>query len=363
VRSQHRPYRDAQNDYWKARAHRARRVLAFRRLVRIAAILVAVVVVIGGAGYAVHRADPGLPVPVFASRHDYHDPAQLADAIAEQENVPNVSCSLFLSPQWYMCVGFTGDDGTTAGWNVMVSTDGRSYRLASRSSTSAGPNGSASAQAAPSTSTKTSSAAAGASTQAGQAAPSLIGTLTVTEPHGGIQAGSPQSLSFGPGNALAVFNGYSVDLWNIAAKNRVATFTDPDQNADDMSDSLAFGPDDTLALGTGDGHVYLWNAATESRIATFTDPDNSGPDVAAVAFGPAGALAFFDGSRVYLWNTATKNLLATFTDPDQSGGAVPGGSLAFGPAGALALGSGNGDVYLWKARCSGPCDQVQSSSA
>lgn len=211
MRSQHRLYRDAQNDYWEARARRARRILAFRRFIRVAAAVVIAVMIIAVAGYAAHRADPRLAIPGFAAsgdgnspavgftdsmavaaiaaavllaaafasarrgyprlvtvvlavvaltcasrviiplaestvnraidmvapQHDYNDPAQLADAVAKQENMPNVSCSAVMPPL-YMCVGFTNDDSTTAGWDVIVSNDGHSFHLAAQTSTQNG---------------------------------------------------------------------------------------------------------------------------------------------------------------------------------------------------------------------------------
>jgi hypothetical protein len=67
VKSQHRLYREAQNDYWEARSRRARRILAFRRLARVVAAVVTAAVVIAGAAYGVHRADPRLDIPGFSA--------------------------------------------------------------------------------------------------------------------------------------------------------------------------------------------------------------------------------------------------------------------------------------------------------
>lgn len=67
TRSQHRLYREAQDDYWEARSRHARRLLAFRRVIRVAGAVVVAAAVIVSAGYAVHRVDPRLAVPVFSA--------------------------------------------------------------------------------------------------------------------------------------------------------------------------------------------------------------------------------------------------------------------------------------------------------
>jgi hypothetical protein len=49
TKQQHRLYRDAQNDYWEARARRARRILAARKAARTTLLILIVVVVLGVA--------------------------------------------------------------------------------------------------------------------------------------------------------------------------------------------------------------------------------------------------------------------------------------------------------------------------
>jgi hypothetical protein len=63
----HRLYRDAQNDYWEARAHRARRTLAFRRFLRVVLTLVIIAAVVVVASYIAHRADPHLRIPGYST--------------------------------------------------------------------------------------------------------------------------------------------------------------------------------------------------------------------------------------------------------------------------------------------------------
>ncbi|GAB3654831.1 hypothetical protein GCM10027589_13730 [Actinocorallia lasiicapitis] len=64
--------------------------------------------------------------------------------------------------------------------------------------------------------------------------------------------------------------------------------------------SLAVGPDGVLAVGTGDKSVQLWNPATRQRIATLKGPQSA---VFALAFSPDGrwlAAGGYDES-VFLW--------------------------------------------------------------
>ena len=63
----HRLYRDTQNDYWEARARRARRTLAFRRFLRVALTLVIIAAVVVAASYIAHRADPRLRIPGYST--------------------------------------------------------------------------------------------------------------------------------------------------------------------------------------------------------------------------------------------------------------------------------------------------------
>jgi serine/threonine protein kinase len=174
-----------------------------------------------------------------------------------------------------------------------------------------------------------------------QVTTSLLATLA--DPNGN----SADSVAFGPDSTLAVadFNGRTY-LWSTTTKSVIDTLGDNS----DTTDSVAFGPDGTLALGDSSGSTYLWNTTINSVTDTLMDPNGQG--VRSLAFGPGNILATGDlNGSTYLWKTTTGNLIATLPSPN---GGTPT-DVAFGPGAILAVvelipgpaGGNSGSTYLW----------------
>jgi len=131
-------------------------------------------------------------------------------------------------------------------------------------------------------------------------------------------------------------------LWNIPAKNLIATLADPSKQA---VTSVAFSPNgETFAAADAGGGIYLWNIESKDLIATLADPSKRA--VTSVAFSPNGkTLATADaGVSTYLWNIPAKNLIGIAPEPSKQ--AVT--SVAFSPNGeTLATADAGGSTYLW----------------
>ena len=141
---------------------------------------------------------------------------------------------------------------------------------------------------------------------------------------------------------LANVDAGGIYLWNIPAKNLIATLADPSKQA---VTSVAFSPDGkTFAAADAGGGIFLWNIAAKNLIATLADPSKQA--VTSVAFSPDGkTFATADaGGGIFLWNIAAKNLIATLADPSKQ--AVT--SVAFSPDGKiLATADAGVSTYLW----------------
>ena len=85
-------------------------------------------------------------------------------------------------------------------------------------------------------------------------------------------------------------------LWDVATGEIIHTFTEHT----DMVESVAFSPDGSmLASGGHDNTMYVWDIATGQRPFTFNNPSG----IWGVAFSPEGTLAIGSGDgKIHLWD-------------------------------------------------------------
>ena len=105
-------------------------------------------------------------------------------------------------------------------------------------------------------------------------------------------------MSFSPDGTLLAIGEENVELWDVASRKRIATFTG---HVDAVS-SMSFSPDGTL-LAIGEENVELWDVASRKRIATLTGHQNW---AFTMSFSPDGTL-LASGSQdntVGLWDVA-----------------------------------------------------------
>ena len=108
------------------------------------------------------------------------------------------------------------------------------------------------------------------------------------------------SVAFSPdGGLLASRPGNAVRLWDVAARQHVATLDAGDRTLWDV----AFSPDGgALAANSGHGRIDLWDVTSGKLVETFGQPGS----VHSIAFSPdGGVLAAASDSWIELWDTAS----------------------------------------------------------
>lgn len=148
------------------------------------------------------------------------------------------------------------------------------------------------------------------------------------------------AMTFSPdGTRLAVSDGDSVRIWNLATQRQIG------RAIDGRATHVEFSPDGrTVATSTEDDTVALWDATTQRRIGETPSAHTS--EINAVKFSPDGAMLATAGrdNTVRLWSTTTgKHIGEPLTGHRDS---VT--SLSFSPDGkTLATGSRDLTIRLW----------------
>jgi len=165
-------------------------------------------------------------------------------------------------------------------------------------------------------------------------------------------AGVLTSVAFSPaGDTLAVGGqGGRLELWDLRTRRPRGP---PLRGHRDRVVSVAFSPDGrTLASGSYDGTVRLWNVATRTPLGAL---GNGAGAVASVAFSPDGrtlASSSLDGS-LRLWDVRRRAPLG----PPIRTGSGEIWSVAFSPDGRMLASSGfDRTVRLWNARTLKPIE-------
>lgn len=166
-----------------------------------------------------------------------------------------------------------------------------------------------------------------------------------------------QDLAFSrDGTLLASCDGESTTLWDVTAREEVATLTDTEIDPVEVQ-SLAFHPHaDVLACANMHATVNLWDTGTHEKLATLIDPigytKSPRKSVESVAFSRDGSTVAtsHEARKVRIWDLSTGDIISTIDGLELSVSDLaysPDGSLLAG--GTASLRTRDGQVKLWSA--------------
>ncbi|MFC7891720.1 WD40 repeat domain-containing protein [Streptomyces sp. NPDC057381] len=158
------------------------------------------------------------------------------------------------------------------------------------------------------------------------------------------------------GTLLADCDGVSTTLWDVTAREEIATLTDTEIDPVQVQ-SLAFHPHaDLLACANMHATVNLWDTRTHEKLATLIDPigytQRPQKSVESVVFSRDGSTiaTSHEARNVRFWDVSSGAIISTI-----DGLELPVLELAYSPDGSLlaggtaSLSSKDGQVKLWSA--------------
>ncbi|KIL62102.1 hypothetical protein M378DRAFT_166095 [Amanita muscaria Koide BX008] len=153
----------------------------------------------------------------------------------------------------------------------------------------------------------------------------------------------PLSVAFAPDDTLAITTQYGMNIYNVKSRSFISSFPFIGWTGSPM----AFSPNSSrLAAGNSDGRVYLWDLGGIEASSPSSNKQTSNRRLTALALSPncSRVACGFDNGTIELWETyrLEKQWVAT----ERHSAAVT--TLAFSPDGEqFASGSSEGTINMW----------------